>query len=98
MITLNTPLQQYIVDIGISSSEITEDTTLKEITQQVYEETGKYSSLVGFGTYLSNNSVDETLANVKVFFRALLPEDIDAYIRDILIPKFRATLLLSLYF
>ena len=91
-------IEQYNQDIGNSGFNlplITEDTKLFELVESIYQQTNTNASLIVFGTYVLENDVDETLRKLKLFFKNLLPQDIDAYIKEILIPKFRATLLLT---
>lgn len=91
-------VEQYNNEIGntdFSLPPITEDTKLYQLVESIYEQTNKHASLIVFGTYILGNDVQETLRKLKQFFKNLLPQDIDAYIKEILIPKFRATLLLT---
>lgn len=94
-----TPLQQFVNDVNndlsINISVPTEDTTLTEIVEEMYQEqNGRYSSLGAFGVYLLDDDAETTLNNVKFYFKSFLPDDLDEFIKDILIPKFRATLTL----
>lgn len=95
-----TPLQQFVKDINEvndwNMAIPTEATTLPQVVEEIFNRSaGKYASLVAFGTYLSTNDLEETSAKVKVYFRTLIPQDIDEFIKDVILPKFRATLLLS---
>ena len=95
-----TPLQQFISDMnsensGWSTPIPLSATDITAIVDHITEQSGQLSSLVAFKSYLLENDLKETLNRVKSFFRAFLPSDINEYIKDILIPKFRVTLLLS---
>ncbi|MDR2207253.1 MAG: hypothetical protein LBE36_13975 [Flavobacteriaceae bacterium] len=93
------PLKQFVQDINNSLNlnipTPTDTTTLSEIVQNIYGKTGKYASLAAFSTYLLSNDIQDTSGKVKTYFRALIPQDIDEFIKEVIIPKFRATLLLS---
>jgi len=93
-----TPLQQFVNDVNtelqLSIPYDPDTTTLSEIVETMYQQNGKYSSLSAFSVYLLEDDVEITLSNVKVYFKSFIPDDLDAFIKDILIPKFRATLTL----
>lgn len=95
-------LEQFVADVygeeEIDPQDwpiVNELTTLRDITQDLYAKTEKYSTVIAFTTYLLDSDLNQTLENVKNYFKALIPQDIEAYIKDIIVPKFRATLLLS---
>ena len=95
-------LQQFVKHINeaeLLDSPLTlptDATTLQDLVAEMFNKSGgKYASLIAFSAYLSTADLEETSANVKVYFRSLIPQDIDAFIKDVIIPKFRATLLLS---
>ena len=94
-----TPLEKYKEDVeqefDIQILDVDTETKLSEIAESIYEQTNKYSTLINFGTYILTSDIDETGEKLKRFFKGLLPGDIEAYVKDILIPKFRATLLLT---
>ncbi|WP_130735947.1 hypothetical protein [Flavobacterium sp. J27] len=94
-----TPLQQFVIDINEETTIVlpppTNNTTLTEIVQEIYTQGGnQYASLTAFGVYLLDDDLNTTLNRVKLFFKSFIPDDLDAFIKDILIPKFRATLTL----
>lgn len=94
-----TPLQQFVSDIndylGSSIAAPTDDTKLSEVVEQIYINSGNsYSSIIACGTYLVTNDVDETFVNIKTYYQSFIPQDIDEFIKDIIVPKFRATLTL----
>ena len=94
-----TSLQQFVDDLnGFNTSanidSPDENTNLTDVVKDIYAKTSDYATMMAFGTYILNNDVEETKVKLNVYFQALLPQDIEEYIKDILIPKFRATLLL----
>lgn len=94
------PLQQFVKDINAANdwniNLPTEATTLPEVVENIFEKSaGKYASLVAFGSYLATSDLQETSAKVKVYFQSMIPQDIDEFIKEVILPKFRATLLLS---
>lgn len=95
-----TPLQQFVTDINdYLESNIpapTDETRLSDIVQQIYTESGsQYGSVIAFGTYLLTNDVNQTMNNIKRYYQAFVPQDIEGFIKDIVVPKFKATLTLS---
>jgi hypothetical protein len=90
-------LKQYNNDPVIQSLNLTinEDSKLTEVVQAINNHTGKYATLYAFGAYLLNNDLNETKKKLEVFFRSFIPTDIESYIKDILVPKVRATLTVS---
>ncbi|MDH7911369.1 hypothetical protein [Winogradskyella sp. SYSU M77433] len=97
----NSSLQQFVndmhafnTDAGIDTN-IDDNTTLTDVVRDIYVKTQDYATLTAFGAYILNNNLEETKEKLKVYFQSLLPQDIEEYIKDILIPKFRATLLLT---
>lgn len=94
-----TSIEQFINDINevnnLNIDTPTGETTLSTVVSQIYQQSGKYASLIGFKTYLLTQDLTETKNKLKTFFRLILPQDIESYIKDILIPKFKATLTLS---
>ncbi len=94
-----TPLQQFVADInthtGLTLSTPDDNTTLSEITRELYAQTQQYATEIAFGTYILSNGVEDTKDKLRVYFKSFIPEDIETFIKDILIPKFRATLQLN---
>lgn len=94
-----TPLQQFVKDINEKHNlglVISEDTNVSDIVTQIFQKAGgKYASFIAFSTYLLTNDPKETIQKVKDYFRAFIPQDIDEFIKEVIVPKFRATLLLS---
>lgn len=95
-----TPLVQFVNDLnakeGLGLTIPTDTTTVTDVVKDIFAKSGgKYASLVGFGAYLLTNDPQDTAVKVKTYFRSLIPQDIDEFIKEVVIPKFRATLLLS---
>ncbi len=95
-----TSVQQFVNDLNKIDPDWNfpvpnEQTQLTDIVTQIYSKSGRYASLVAFSAYLLSSDLQETAFKVKSFFQSLIPQDIDEYIKEIVIPKFRATLLLS---
>jgi|26BtaG_2_1085354.scaffolds.fasta_scaffold07833_5 hypothetical protein len=93
-----TALQQFITDINdatdLNFATPTENTTLTEVVQQMFTQSGgQYASIIALGTYVTQDS-QQALNNLKIFFKSFIPTNIDEFIKDILIPKFKATLTL----
>ncbi len=96
----NTPLMQFVHDLNLDQSlglTIPDNaTTVTDVVMDIYQKSNKkYASLVAFATYLSTADIQETEKKVKEFFRSLIPQDIDEFIKEVIIPKFKATLMLS---
>ncbi|MEM6721736.1 MAG: hypothetical protein AAF611_20580 [Bacteroidota bacterium] len=95
-----TNLEQFVNDVNAANSSLnlltpTQETKLTDIVSEIHVQTQKYATLIGFITYILKNDLNETKTKLKAFFRSLLPQDIEEYIKNILIPKARATLTLS---
>jgi uncharacterized protein YegP (UPF0339 family)/regulator of extracellular matrix RemA (YlzA/DUF370 family) len=95
-----TNLEQFVNDVNAANSSLnlltpTQETTLRDVVSEIHAQTQKYATLIGFITYILKNDLNETKVKLKEFFRSLLPQDIEEYIKNILIPKARATLTLS---
>lgn len=94
-----TPLMQFASDINAKHNlglVVNEATTITKIVEDIYQNSNqKYASLVAFATYLLSNDLQETAEKVKTYFKALMPQDIDEFIKEVAIPKFKATLMLS---
>lgn len=97
-----TPLQQFVTDINTAQvlntplNLPTNATTIPELATEMFNNSGgKYASLLAFSAYLLTSNQQDTANKVKVYFRSLIPQDVDEFIKEVIIPKFRATLLLS---
>jgi hypothetical protein len=99
-----TPLQQFVDDLNEYNSDqgiqelnmtIDEDTKLYEVAQEIKTLTGKYATVISFGAYLLKNDINDTKQKLGEFFKKFIPEGIESYIKDILVPKARATLTVS---
>ena len=98
-----TPLNQLVEDLNAANPSWTtpippptSSTTITEIVQDIFSRSGKFASLIAFSSYIqTTNDIEDTANKVKIYFRSFIPQDIDAFIKDVILPKFRATLLLS---
>ena len=101
---ITTALQQFISDvnaqyeINITDPENTND-PIPEITAALQSAVNSdiAAGIVVFTTYMGNISdVDELKNKVNRFFKSLLPtDDLEAYIKDLIIPKFSTSLTLN---
>lgn len=96
------PLEQFVNDLKQSNSDlqllpltIDENTNLTEVAQAINAHTNKYATLYAFGAYLLKNDLNETKKKVGTFFRKFIPDDLESYIKDILVPKAKVTLTVS---
>jgi len=98
------PLEQFVNDLKLYNSDptiqtlnltITANTKLKEVAQAINQHTQKYSTLYAFGAYLLKNDLDDTKEKLTQFFKKFIPDDIESYIKDILVPKAKVTLTVS---
>lgn len=93
------PLHQFVQDLntnlGLNLTPPTQATTITQVVQEIFSQTGKYASIAAFSSYLLTSNTQDTANRVTVYFKSLLPQDIDAFIKEVIIPKFRATLMLS---
>ncbi|WP_375587720.1 hypothetical protein [Flagellimonas aurea] len=91
----NTSLvQQFIDDLGLTISEPQGDNPMPELLSAIESELGKKPSEAVFENYILNSG--DVGVKMNTFFEVLLPtDDIEAYLKNLIIPKFSATLLLS---
>lgn len=92
-----TVLEQFVNDLNAFNttaniSDPTEETTITDIVKDVYAKTQDYATIMAFGAYILTSDVEDTKVKLKEFFRSLLPQDIEEYIKDLLLPKLKATL------
>lgn len=99
---ITTPIKQFVDDVnaklndpGSSIQTPTEETTLSEVVSDIYNKTQQHASVITFATYILKNDQEETKDKLRTYFRSLFPQDIEEYIKDLLIPKAKATLTLS---
>ncbi|AYN00619.1 hypothetical protein EAG08_10100 [Chryseobacterium sp. 3008163] len=94
-----TPLMQFVSDLNadqnLGLTLPTNATTVTDVVKDIYAKAGKYASLAAFATFLLTDNIQETGKKVKEFFQSLIPQDIDEFIKEVIIPKFKATLMLS---
>ncbi len=96
------PLEQFVNDLKENNVElealnivVTVDTKLTEVTQAINQHTNQYATLYAFATYLLTNDLNDTKRKLGEFFKKFIPDDIETYIKDILVPKARVTLTVS---
>ncbi|MBV8328827.1 hypothetical protein [Chryseobacterium sp.] len=97
-----TALQQLVKDLNKANPgwatpipQPSGSTSIAEVVQQIISKEGKEAAMVAFAAYILSNSSDLSLEKVKIFFNKFLPHDLDEFIKEVVLPKFRATLMLS---
>ncbi|MGQ2981877.1 hypothetical protein [Flavobacterium sp.] len=97
-----TKLQQFVNDINADNPGWanpiplpTSQTQLSDIVAHIQQESGINASLVAFNTYLYSDDIDKAASKVEDYFSSLIPSDVRQLIREIVTPKFRATLNLN---
>ncbi len=94
----NTSLvQQFITDLGLSITEPTGFNPMPELLTAIDQDLGKSPTTAVFENYiLTAGNLEGTKVKLNTFFEVLLPtDDLEAYLRNLILPKFRATLALS---
>jgi len=87
-------VQQFIDDLGLTIPEPQGDDPMPELLSAIESELSKKPSEAVFENYILNSG--DVGVKMNAFFEVLLPtDDIEAYLRNLIIPKFSATLLLS---
>ena len=99
--TTGDPVNKFVDDInselaGSLTSPIpypSSDDRISELVVSINNAYGNGAALAAFATYILDNfSVSSTKNNLKLFFKAILPNDIDEYIREIITPYASVTL------
>ena len=92
-------LEQFISDINstlnLATLIPTSENKIQELCLSIKEQYGNYASIAVFAVYFLQNDPLSSLEKVKEFFKHLLPDDIDSYIKQIITPTARITLELS---
>ncbi len=83
---------QLDLEIPIPTSEDKPRELVLAIKSQLNDEA---STAVFLSYLLEETDIQATFDNVKLFFKSIIPEDIDSYIKNIITPKARVTLALS---
>lgn len=66
---------------------------LNELVASINTAYGDGAAYAAFATYIfDNGSMTNTKNNLKLFFKAILPDDIDEYVRSIITPRAQVTL------
>lgn len=97
---LTSSLEQFIRDIndkfGLTIPLPQSDNKIQELVLSIREQYGAAASAAVFLLYfLQEGNLQASLDKVKEFFKSLIPDDIDAYIKDIITPTARVTLALT---
>ncbi|WP_294962381.1 hypothetical protein [uncultured Flavobacterium sp.] len=95
-----TKVEQFVNDInskfGLAIPVPTSDNKPRELVLAIKNQFTDEASIAAFLLYLlDESSVSNSISNVKNFFKNLIPDDIDAYIKNIITPKAKVTLELS---
>lgn len=98
------PINQFVDDINSELSDElsspitypTSDNKLQELSVALKEKFGEFGSVAVFTTYILDNlDVQTTKEKMKNMFYTFFPEDIEEYLKNIIIPKAKVTLALS---
>lgn len=66
---------------------------INELADSINTIYGNGASYAAFATYIfDNSSITNTKNNLKLFFKAILPDDIDEYVRRVITPRAQVTL------
>lgn len=95
-----TKVEQFVNDInskfGLTIPVPTSNNKPRELVLAIKNQFTDEASIAAFLLYLfDESSVSNSISNVKNFFKNLIPDDIDGYIKNIITPKARVTLELS---
>lgn len=95
-----TKVEQFVNDLnnefGLTIPVPTSDNKPRELVLAVKNQFSNEASIAAFLLYfLDGSNIENSLNNVKNFFKALIPDDIEEYIKNIITPKARVTLALS---
>nr|WP_294781828.1 hypothetical protein [uncultured Flavobacterium sp.] len=95
-----TKVEQFVNDVnsefGLNIPVPTSDNKPRELVLAIKNQFTDEASIAAFLLYLlDESSVSNSISNVKNFFKNLIPDDIDSYIKNIITPKARVTLELS---
>lgn len=95
-----TKVEQFVNDFntefGLTIPVPSSNNKSRELVLAIKNQFSDEASIAAFLLYLlDESSVENSIKNVKNFFKSLIPEDIDSYIKNIITPKARVTLQLS---
>ncbi|WP_203296539.1 hypothetical protein [Luteirhabdus pelagi] len=97
----NTLIEQFVLDInaqyGVSISVPNDPNPMPQLLIEMQSAIGQPPAISIYETYiLNNNDTAETKRKLNVFFKSLLPTDnVESYIKELVLPRFSATLELS---
>ncbi|WP_316632365.1 hypothetical protein [uncultured Flavobacterium sp.] len=95
-----TKVEQFVNDIntefGLTIPVPASNNKSRELVLAIKNQFSDEASIAAFLLYLlDESSIENSIKNVKSFFKSLIPEDIDSYVKNIITPKARVTLQLS---
>ncbi len=94
-------LQQFVTDLNTDNANWngnpipapTTITTVTKVVEDIYARSGgNYATIVAFSSYLLSNDSEVTGTKVKAYFNSLVVADIDELVKDLIVPKFKASL------
>lgn len=93
------PLQQFVNDMntnyGLNIPDVTQDTSLSKVVEELQSESGQLGSILAYGYYIITSDIELTKLKVNILYQKFLIRDLEEYIKDIILPKIKATLSLS---
>lgn len=95
-----TKVEQFVNDFnaefGLTIPVPSSNNKSRELVLAIKNQFSDEASSAVFLLYiLDESSLENSIKNVKSFFKSLVPEDIDSYIKNIITPKARVTFQLS---
>lgn len=99
--TTGDPIQKFVDDLNYELGNglnapipyPTSSDRLGELVDSINQSYGNGAAYAAFATYiLQNGNLAQTKSNLKLFFKAILPTDIEEYIKDIITPRALVTL------
>lgn len=95
-----TKVEQFVNDLnnelGLTIPVPVSDNKARELVLAIKNQFSNEASIAAFLLYfLDESNLENSINNVKNFYKLLIPEDIDSYIKNIITPKARVTLSLK---
>jgi hypothetical protein len=99
--TAVTRIEQFVSDVNnLYGTNIAvpaaSENQYRELIESISDAGIESSYVTIFALYVAGTDLDATRENLNYLFSSFLPDDIEAYISDLLIPKAKATLSLSI--
>ncbi len=93
-------VEQFVTDfntkLDLNIPVPSSDNKIEELVLAIKDQYSDEASIAAFLIYLLDEAnLENSLNNVKTFFKSLIPDDIDNYVKNIITPKARVTLALS---